>query len=138
MAYYLDTSALTKLVVAEPESTSLRRWLTAPDRQPVSSDLARTELLRAVRRAAPDRMTQARAVLAGIPDGEYDFTEYADEDAAVEHGQVPDAAIAHPGPDHVEILIGRRLLDAGIGGEHEAGRFAAGVLLDQERLGGTD
>ncbi|PZP48372.1 MAG: hydantoin utilization protein B [Azospirillum brasilense] len=25
---------------------------------------------------------QARAVLAGIPDGEYDFTEYADEDAA--------------------------------------------------------
>jgi uncharacterized protein len=33
---------------------------------PVSCDLARTELLRAVRRAAPDRVTQARAVLDSI------------------------------------------------------------------------
>ncbi len=66
MAHYLDTSALAKLVVAEPESAALRRWLRGADRQPVSSDLARTELLRAVRRVAPKRVLQARAVLDSV------------------------------------------------------------------------
>ncbi|MCB0979190.1 MAG: PIN domain-containing protein [Ilumatobacteraceae bacterium] len=63
MAYYMDTSALTKLVVAEAESEALQAWLASVDQPLVSSDLARTELLRAVRRAEPDRMVQARAVL---------------------------------------------------------------------------
>ncbi len=66
MAHYLDTSALVKLVVAEPETAALRAWLRAADRQPVASDLARTELLRAVRRVAPKRLLQARAVLDSI------------------------------------------------------------------------
>ena len=66
MAHYLDTSALVKLVVAEAETVALRGWLEAADRTPVSSDLARTELIRAVRRAAPDRVVQARAVLDAI------------------------------------------------------------------------
>jgi uncharacterized protein len=66
VAHYLDTSALVKLVVAEPETTALRTWLRATDRQPVASDLARTELLRAVRRIAPKRALQARAVLDSI------------------------------------------------------------------------
>ena len=66
MAHYLDTSALTKLVVAEPESTALRDWLATTDRTPVSCDLARTELLRAVRRVAPRRMVQAREVLDSL------------------------------------------------------------------------
>jgi len=63
VAFYVDTSALVKLVVAEPETDSLRVWLTAAERDPVASDLARTELFRAVRRAAPDRLVDARAVL---------------------------------------------------------------------------
>ena len=66
MACYLDTSALVKLVVEEPETEALRIWLAAADRSPVSCDLARTELLRAVRRAAPDRIVRARAVLDAI------------------------------------------------------------------------
>ncbi|SDU78219.1 type II toxin-antitoxin system VapC family toxin [Jiangella alkaliphila] len=66
MAHYLDTSALVKLVVAETETTALRAWLQETDRTPVSCDLARTELMRAVRRAAPDRVVQARAVLDSI------------------------------------------------------------------------
>lgn len=66
MAYYLDTSALAKLVVAEVETGALRRWLSEADRVPVSCDLARTELLRAVRRAAPDRILDARAVLDSV------------------------------------------------------------------------
>lgn len=66
MAYYLDTSALVKLVVAEAETSSLRSWLAAAERVPVSCDLARTELLRAVRRASPECAVQARAVLDAI------------------------------------------------------------------------
>ncbi len=66
MAHYLDTSALAKLVVAEPESTALLAWLRDEDREPVACDLARTELLRAVRRLAPDLVVRAREVLASI------------------------------------------------------------------------
>ena len=66
MAYYLDTSALVKLVVAELETPALMAWLTAADRAPVSCDLARTELLRAVRRVAPHRAVQARTVLDSV------------------------------------------------------------------------
>lgn len=66
MAHYLDTSALVKLVVAEPETSALRTWLNETNRDPVACNLARTELLRAVRRAAPDRLLQARAVLDSI------------------------------------------------------------------------
>jgi len=64
--YYLETSAAIKLVVAEEGSTALRRWLTPRDGQIVSSDLLRTELLRATRRAAPEHMVQARAVLDAL------------------------------------------------------------------------
>lgn len=35
-------------------------------REPVAYDLARTELIRAVRRSAPDRILQARAVLDSL------------------------------------------------------------------------
>ncbi len=66
MAYYLDTSALVKLVAAEPGSESLRDWLEAQDDVLVTSDLARTELLRAVRRARPDAAQLARAVLDSL------------------------------------------------------------------------
>jgi hypothetical protein len=61
VTYYLDTSALVKLVVAEPRTSALLTWLNASDRRPVSCDLARTELLRAVRLVASDRVVQARA-----------------------------------------------------------------------------
>ena len=66
MAFYLDTSALVKLVVAEPQTAALRSWLTATDRDPVASDLVRTELLRAVQRVVPDRALQARQVLDSL------------------------------------------------------------------------
>ncbi len=66
MAHYLDTSALVKLVVHEKETEPLRAWLRASDRQPVTCDLSRTELMRAVRRAAPERAVAARNVLDGL------------------------------------------------------------------------
>ncbi len=66
MAFYLDTSAAVKLVVAETGSAALSRWLRDHDGHLVSSDLLRTELLRATRRAAPESMPQARAVLEAV------------------------------------------------------------------------
>ena len=66
MAYYLDTSAAVKLVVAEVGSKALRRWVMKATVPVVSSDLLRTELLRATRRGAPDQMQQARAVLDSL------------------------------------------------------------------------
>lgn len=54
------------MVVAEAETQALQSWITAANPTLVSSDLARTELLRAVRRGAPDLVLQARAVLDSI------------------------------------------------------------------------
>jgi predicted nucleic acid-binding protein len=48
--YYLDSSALVKLVRDEPESASLRGFFAGDDL--VSSELVLTEVPRAVRRAA--------------------------------------------------------------------------------------
>jgi predicted nucleic acid-binding protein len=66
MAYYLDTSAAVKLVVAEPDTAALSAWLAEHDGEVVSSDLLRTELLRATRRGAPHAMPRARAVLDSL------------------------------------------------------------------------
>ena len=62
----MDTSALVKLVVREPETDALRGWLAAGSLDPVSCDLTRTELMRTVRRAAPDRAPDARRVLGTV------------------------------------------------------------------------
>ncbi|WP_341729695.1 type II toxin-antitoxin system VapC family toxin [Brooklawnia sp.] len=66
MVFYADTSALVKLVVAEPETRRLRSWISQTSPTLVSSDLTRTELLRAARRTAPDQIVQARAVLDSL------------------------------------------------------------------------
>ncbi len=64
--FYLDTSAAAKLVTSEKGSTALRRWVSGRDGLVFSSDLLRAELLRATRRAAPEQMVQARAVLDSL------------------------------------------------------------------------
>jgi len=66
VAYYIDTSALVKLVVAETETKAFRSWLAQEPRWPVACDLVRTELLRTIRRAAPDRVVRAREVLDAL------------------------------------------------------------------------
>lgn len=55
-----------KLVVVEPETAALQAWLAETGGEWVSSDLARTELMRAVRRAAPGQLVRARAVLDSV------------------------------------------------------------------------
>jgi len=64
--FYLDTSAAAKLVISERGSTALRRWVSVREDLLFSSDLLRTELLRATRRVAPEQMVQARAVLESL------------------------------------------------------------------------
>lgn len=66
MAFYLDASAAVKLVVEEVGSKALRAWLMNATEPIVSSDLLRTEVVRATRRGAPDQMQQARAVLDSL------------------------------------------------------------------------
>ncbi len=66
MVFYVDTSALVKLVVAESETAALRKWLQDEGGDLVACDLVRTELMRAVRRVVPDRVLQARAVLDSV------------------------------------------------------------------------
>ncbi|MDQ0615224.1 putative nucleic acid-binding protein [Microbacterium sp. W4I4] len=66
MAHYIDTSALVKLVTAEAESTALLAWIADAEPTLVASDLARTELMRAVRRVSPDRAPRVRVVLDSL------------------------------------------------------------------------
>lgn len=64
---YLDSSAIVKLVLPEPESAALRDFL-ASDEDHVSSSLARVEVLRTVRRVddSEDRRLDAEQVLARV------------------------------------------------------------------------
>jgi predicted nucleic acid-binding protein len=62
---YVDSSAIVKLVVAEPESKALRRYLSR--RQPlVSSVLARTEVARALIPGGREAVTRGEDVLRRI------------------------------------------------------------------------
>jgi uncharacterized protein len=64
-ATYLDSSAIVKLAVREPESAALRRHLRR--RRPlVSSALARTEVLRALLPAGEAASARGRQVLATV------------------------------------------------------------------------
>lgn len=62
---YLDSSALVKLVVPEPETRALREFLRSwPDR--VSSLIARIEVERVARRIGGGAIRRARTVLSRI------------------------------------------------------------------------
>jgi predicted nucleic acid-binding protein len=64
-ATYLDSSALVKLVVREPESDSLRRYLRR--RRPLlASALARTEVLRALLPSGETAVADGRRVLERV------------------------------------------------------------------------
>lgn len=66
----MDTSALTKLLISEPETTELRTWLTAQSGQgedAATSTLGRVELMRVVARyGQPGQTERARYLLDGL------------------------------------------------------------------------
>jgi len=64
---YLDSSALVKLALTEPESAALARWLAERSGQPlVSSALHRAEVPRAVWRAEPGALPRSYRVIRRI------------------------------------------------------------------------
>jgi predicted nucleic acid-binding protein len=65
-ALYLDSSALIKVVVAEPESPGLRRFLRREGGRRVSSAVLRAEAMRAVRFLGPDARAGIRAALRRV------------------------------------------------------------------------
>lgn len=64
-ATYLDSSAIVKLAVREPESQALRAYLRRRQAY-ISSALARAEVARALRPLGPAAMTSGEAVLARV------------------------------------------------------------------------
>lgn len=64
-AAYLDSSAIVKLAVDEPESAALRRHLRR-QRPLLSSALARTEVLRALLDEGEEGLSRGRVVLGRI------------------------------------------------------------------------
>jgi len=64
---YLDTSAVLKLVLPEPETAALEVWIAERAGLPrVSSRLLRIEMLRSVARTAPQRISRANVVLSSV------------------------------------------------------------------------
>jgi uncharacterized protein len=64
-ATYLDASAIVKLVIAEPESSALRKFLRRR-RTLISSALSRTEVIRAVLGQGEPGIVRARSVLSRL------------------------------------------------------------------------
>lgn len=64
---YLDSSALVKLAVTEPESAALARYLAGHAGQAlVSSPLHRAEVLRAVWQAEPGALPRAQRIIRRV------------------------------------------------------------------------
>ncbi len=64
---YIDTSALVKLIIEEPESIALSEWLSRKSELPkVTSDLARIELIRVCKRVDDSLTPFAKLLLSGI------------------------------------------------------------------------
>jgi predicted nucleic acid-binding protein len=62
---YVDTSAVVKLLVSEPESSALTEWWRSNSAL-VSSELLTTELLRTIARAAPNIISHAQVLIKTI------------------------------------------------------------------------
>ena len=64
---YADTSALAKLLADEEETPALTAWIAGiEDLVIVSSDLVRTELMRAIRRIHPAAAPSVKALLSTL------------------------------------------------------------------------
>jgi uncharacterized protein len=63
--WYLDSSALVKTVIEEPESEELASWLRGKERL-VACELVRVEVVRAVRASDPAAVPRARQAIATL------------------------------------------------------------------------
>ena len=63
MSWYLDSSAILKLLIAEKESAALTGFINFTIK---SSVLTRVEIIRTLHKIAPEKTTDAKVILAGI------------------------------------------------------------------------
>jgi predicted nucleic acid-binding protein len=63
--WYVDSSALVKTVVEEPESNALAGWLQRKE-QLAACDLVQVEVIRAVRVSDPEAVPRARQVIGTL------------------------------------------------------------------------
>ncbi len=63
MSWYADSSAILKLLIVERESVDLADFI---DFTIKSSALTRVEIIRVLHKIAPEKITQAQVILAGI------------------------------------------------------------------------
>jgi uncharacterized protein len=102
-AVYLDSSALVKLVIREPQSAALRRFVR--HRRVVSSALARTEVARALLSASPAVIGHGRELLTSI-----DLIRINDR-VLTTAGALPPASLRSLDAIHLAtaMLLGKRL-----------------------------
>jgi predicted nucleic acid-binding protein len=62
-ALYIDTSAIIKLIIEEPESEALENFIASTDSQLASSEIAEIETVRTLLKRAPDRLADCHQVL---------------------------------------------------------------------------
>ena len=63
MSYYLDSSAIIKIIFKEDESAALAKYITEPA---ITSSISRVEVLRTVQRIDPSQVQLAQNELAKI------------------------------------------------------------------------
>jgi predicted nucleic acid-binding protein len=63
LTWYLDSSAILKLLIAEKESAALTDFINFTIK---SSALTRVEVIRTLHKIAPERVADAKVILAGI------------------------------------------------------------------------
>jgi uncharacterized protein len=92
---YLDSSALVKLALAEPESAALTGYLAShADQALVSSTLHRAEVLRAIWRAEPGALPRAQRIIRRISLVALSH-DLLDNAATVQPGHLPTSAAIH-------------------------------------------
>ncbi|HEY0932143.1 MAG TPA: type II toxin-antitoxin system VapC family toxin [Trebonia sp.] len=92
---YLDSSAVVKLALTEPESAALGRYLAQrADQALVSSPLHRAEVLRAIWRAEPGALPRAQRIIRRISVVTLTH-DLLDNAATVPPGDLPTAAAIH-------------------------------------------
>lgn len=92
---YLDSSALVKLALTEPESRALTTWLAErTDQALVSSALHRAEVLRAIWLAEPGALPRGQRVIRRIGRVALSY-EVLDNAATLPPGRIGTAAAIH-------------------------------------------
>ena len=102
MSWYIDSSAILKLIFTEKETSDLDKVMT---NQMITSTLTRVEVKRAVNRISPDKLVVANDVLAQIK-----YTELDSQTLALAEAFTPSVTLRTLDAIHVASVL--RIPDA--------------------------